>query len=85
MDAPSSRYIITRAIFLLAALFVILQGLNFVKKKQRQSAIIAELKSVASDSSYFQQFYAADAQKALVRGIALIVEANKLGIPPEKS
>ncbi len=85
MEAPSTRYIVTRAIFLLVALFVILQGLNFVKKKQRQSAIIAELKSITSDSSYFQQFYATDAQKALVRAIALIAEANQLGLPPEKS
>lgn len=85
MEAPSARYIITRAIFLIAALFVILQGLNFVKKYRRQSAIIAELKSIASDSSYFQQFYAADAQKTLVRAIALIAEAKQLGIPPEKS
>jgi hypothetical protein len=85
MDAPSARYIITRAIFLLAALFVILQGISFFKKKQRQTAIITELKSIASDSSYFQQFYAADAQKSLVRAIGLIAEAKQLGIPPEKS
>jgi hypothetical protein len=85
MELPSPRYILTRTIFLIAALFAILSGFNFVKKKQRQTAIIAELKSISSDSSFFKQFYPEDAQKALVRGVALIVEANQLGIPPEKA
>ena len=85
MESPSPRYILSRAIFLIAAIFVILSGFNFVKKKQRQAAIIAELKSISSDSSFFKQFYPEDAQKALVRAVALIVEANQLGIPPEKA
>jgi hypothetical protein len=85
MELPSPRYIITRTLFLLAVLFAILSAFNFVKKKQRQTAIIAELKSISSDSSFFKQFYPEDAQKTLVRGVALIVEANQLGIPPEKA
>jgi hypothetical protein len=85
MESPSPRYILTRAIFLIAAIFAILSGFNFVKKKQRQTAIIAELKSISSDSSFFKQFYPVDAQKALVRAVALIAEANQLGIPPEKA
>ena len=32
MELPSPRYILTRTIFLLAALFAILSGFNFVKK-----------------------------------------------------
>jgi hypothetical protein len=85
MESPSPRYILTRAIFLITAIFVILSGFNFFKKKQRQNAIIAELKSISSDSSFFKQFYPEDAQKALVRAVALIAEANQLGIPPEKA
>src|SRR6478609_7521319 len=85
MEAPSARYIISRAIFLIAAVIAILSGVSFMKKKQRQSAILAQLKSIASDSSFYQQFYAEDARKALVKGIGLIAEANELGIPPEKS
>ena len=32
MEAPSPRYILTRAVFLIAALFVVLNGISFVKK-----------------------------------------------------
>ncbi len=83
MEAPSPRYILTRALFLITAVVVILFGISFVKKKQRQSAIIAELKSISSDSSFFKQFFAEDAEKSLVRAIGLIAEANELGIAPE--
>ena len=85
MEAPSPRYILSRALFLIVTLVVVLSSVSFYKKKQRQSAILADLKSLSSDSSYFQQFYAEDAQKALVRAVALIAEANQLGIPPESS
>lgn len=85
MEAPSPRYIITRAIFFFGAIFVVLYGISFTKKWQRKSAILADLKSITSDSSYFQQFYAADAQKNLIRAVGLMAEANQLGVPPEKS
>ena len=85
MESPSPRYIITRAIFLIVALFVVLSGLSFFKKKQRQAAIIAELKSISSDSSFFKQFNPEDARKSLVRAVALIAEAKQLGIAPEKA
>ena len=85
MEAPSIRYIISRAIFLIATGVVVLFCISFYKKKQRQAAILADLKSLSSESSFFQQFYAEDAQKALVRAVALIAEANQLGIPPESS
>lgn len=83
MSAPSPRYILSRAIFLIVAVIVILFGLSYFKKKQRQSAILTQLKSLSSDSSFFQQFYAEDAQKSLVKSIALLAEGKQLGIPPE--
>lgn len=83
MEAPSPRYILTRAAFLIATVVVLLYGMRFVKKWQRQAAIIAELRSLSSDSSFFHQFYAEDAQKALIRAIGLIAEADTLGIAPE--
>ena len=83
MEAPSPRYILTRAAFLIAAIVAILYGMKFVKKWQRQAAIISELRSLSSDSSFFHQFYAEEAQKALIRAIGLIAEADTLGIPPE--
>ncbi len=83
MDTPSPRYILTRAVFLILAVIVVLYGIRFVKKMQRRAAIVAELRSLSSDSSFFQQFYADAAQKSLIRAIGLIAEANELGIPPE--
>ncbi|MES2475598.1 MAG: hypothetical protein V4640_07440 [Verrucomicrobiota bacterium] len=79
----SPRYILSRAIFLIAVLVAALYGMRYFKKWQRQNEVTAALTSIASDSSYFHQFYAADAQKSLVRAVGLIAEANSLGIPPE--
>ena len=84
MEVPSPRYIITRAIFLIALTVAALYATSFIKKKQRQAAVIAELKSVTTDSAFFNQFYAADAQKTLVKSIALMAEANNLGIDPDE-
>jgi hypothetical protein len=83
MEAPSPRYILTRAAFLIAAIVALLYGMKFVRKWQRQAAIITELRSLSSDSSFFHQFYAEDAQKSLIRAIGLIAEAKELGTAPE--
>jgi hypothetical protein len=83
METPSPSYILTRAVFFITLLVAVVCGYSFVKKKQRQAAITAELESITSDSSFFQQFYAEDARKLLVRAIGLIAEANALGIPPD--
>jgi hypothetical protein len=83
METPSPSDIISRAVFWLILLVAVVCGYSFLKKKQRQSAIIVELQSITSDSSFFQQFYAEDARKTLVRGIGLIAEANSLGLSPD--
>lgn len=83
MEAPSPRYILTRAAFIIAAMVAVLFVWGFIKKKQRQSAITAELQSITSDSSFFQQFYPEAARKSLIRAIGLIAEANTLGLTPD--
>ena len=83
MEAPSPSYILTRAVFWIALLVAGLVGFSFIKKKQRQAAITAELASITTDSSFFQQFYADDARKALVKAIGLLAEAKALGVPPD--
>jgi hypothetical protein len=85
MQAPSPRYILTRAAFVIALLVALLFAYGFIKKRQRLAAITAGLQSLTSDSSFFQQFYAEDARKSLVRAIGLIAEANQLGMPPDKA
>lgn len=70
MEAPSPSYIITRALFVIGLIVAVLSGVSFYKKKQRQAAIIADLKSISSDSSFFQQFYAADVELASAKRLA---------------
>jgi hypothetical protein len=85
MEAPNPRYILTRAASLIALLVALLYGFSFFKKVQRKSNITSELQSITSDSSFFQQFYAADARKSLIRAIGLIAEATSLGVDPGKA
>jgi hypothetical protein len=83
MDAPSPRYILTRATAALVLLGIALFGFSVLKRHQRQTDITAELASLTSDSAFFHQFYTADAGKSLVRAVGLIAEANSLGIAPD--
>lgn len=77
---PSIRYIITRAISVIALLVALIYGYGFFKKHQRKTAVIAELQTICGESSYFQQFSQEDAKKTLVRAIGLMAEADSLGM-----
>ncbi len=83
MEAPSARYILTRAIFFLCLIVAVIYGLSFFKKYQRKSALAAELKALTSESSFFQQFYAEDARKTLLRAIGIIADQSQAGVPTE--
>lgn len=85
MDPQNLRYILTRAATAILLIVAVLYGIGMLKKKQRKDAIISDLKSVCSDSSYFSQFHAADARKALVRGVGLIAEAKQHGLDPDEA
>lgn len=80
--APHPITILTRAILILGVLVGGLLLFSAIKKKQKINALIQESQTLASDSSFFQQFYQEDTQKTLVRAIGLIAEANELGMPP---
>lgn len=82
---PSLQTIVVRAIYLIVALVALLFGFSQYKKIQRHSALVSELRLLTSDSSYFQQFYPADARKTLVRAIGLIAEAKNLGRDPHET
>jgi hypothetical protein len=84
MEAPNVSTILTRVAMALVVLIAFLFGMSIYKKKQRQNTIVNELKSIASDSSFFQQFYAEQAEKTLIRAVGLLAEADKLGVPPDK-
>lgn len=85
MNPQNLRYILTRAVTAILLIVAILYGIGMFKKKQRKDAIITDLKSVCSDSSFFGQFHAEDARKALVKGVGLIAEAKQLGMDPEEA
>jgi len=78
----SPQYILSRAAFFIALLIAVHFGVSFFKKKQRENAIITELESITSDSSFFHQFYPDAARKSLVRAVGLIAEATTLGETP---
>ena len=79
----SPRYILTRTIAVILVIVVALYIFGFIKKKQRINSVISELKSLSSESSFFRQFSAEDAERTLVRAVGLIAEAKKLGLDPE--
>lgn len=83
MDNINLRYILTRAGGIILAIIVALYAVGYVKKRNKRSALIAELKSLSSDSSFFRQFQADEARKSLVRAVGVIAEANNLGLEPE--
>ena len=83
MDDINLRYILTRAGGVILVIVVALYAISFVKKKNRQAAIVTELKSLSSDSSFFRQFYAEDARKSLVKAVGLIAAATKAGLSAE--
>jgi hypothetical protein len=76
----SIRYILTRAVTLIALLVALLYGYGFFKKHQRKSAVVAELRQICGESSYFRQFSAEEAHKTLIRSIGLLAEADSLGM-----
>ena len=79
MDS-SIRYILTRAVSIIALLVALLYGYGFVKKQQRKSAVIAELRQICGESSFFRQFSTEEAHKTLIRAIGLLAEADSLGM-----
>jgi hypothetical protein len=85
VDAPSPAYLLTRSAYVVGLLVVVLLVSGFIRKIRRQSAIFAQLESITSDSSFYHQFYAADARKSLIRAIALIAEADTIGVTPEQA
>ncbi len=80
-----TRYILTRTLAVILLIVLALYGLSFMKKRNRLSSIVSELKSLSSESSYFRQFSREDAEKSLIRAVGLIAEAGKLGLDPENS
>lgn len=82
MNLPSPATLVTRFALILGLIIALLYGYGYLKKKQRISALVTEAQTLATDSSFFHQFYPEDSRKTLVRSIGLIAAANELGMPP---
>lgn len=76
----SIQSFLTRALFVIALLVAFGYGVSFFKTYQRKSALIADLRVICGESSYFRQFTSEEAEKTLVRAIGLLAEADSLGL-----
>ena len=85
MEIPSIRYILTRIIYLILLLVAAKYAFVFYKSESRKRAIVSELRTITTDSSFFHQFYVEDARRNLVRAMGLILEADSLGMGPDKA
>ena len=83
MDEINLRYILFRAISVILVVVVVLYGVSFIKKKNRRDAIVAELREISSESAYFSQFSAEDAEKSMIKAVGLVAEAKNTGMDPE--
>lgn len=72
------RYSFFGIVLLIASLFIHKHYRRYVAKNE----IVAELQSITTDSSFYRQFEEEDAQATLLKGIALMQQANDLGLAP---
>lgn len=72
------RYILLLVVLLVGFMF----GLKHYNRYEERKAIVAELQSATSDSSFYRQFEAEDAEKTLLQCVVLIHRAGELGLTP---
>jgi hypothetical protein len=84
MSSPNPVTLLIRAAWVIVLIVALLFGSRIWKNHQRRDAIVAEMKSIATESSYFHQFNAQDARKTLLRAIGLMHEAARLDLPHEE-
>lgn len=84
MHAPSISDILRYAVLLIIVVVVGLFAMSFLRKRREHRALVADMRSIVSDSSYYQQFYADDAQKTLLRAMYLLHQAEQKGRDPSE-
>lgn len=72
------RYSLFAIVLLVGSLFAQKHYRQYVTKKE----IVAELQSITTDSSFYRQFEAEAAHATLLKSVALIHQANTLGLTP---
>jgi len=84
MHAPSINDILRYAVLLIIIVVVALFATSFLRKRREHKALVDEMRSVVSESSYYRQFYAADARRTLLRAMHLLHQAEQRGKDPSR-
>jgi len=82
MHTPSTSDILRYAILLIIILIIGLFTMSLLRKRREHKALVDDMRSVISESSYYQQFYAADARRTLLRAMHLLHQAEQGGQNP---
>lgn len=70
------------AIFAVLALVVFSFGSKHYKKFKRKEALVAEMRTLVSEASFYRSLTEADARGVFLKGIAKVEEARSLGLEP---
>ena len=81
MDSRASS-ILKRALYGLVALLAFVYGSKYHKRESRKDAIVAEMRTLVSEASFYRAVSEKDARTTFLRGIALLHEAKRLGMEP---
>jgi hypothetical protein len=84
MQTPRITDILRYALILIIVIVVGLFVMSFLRKRQEHKDLVGEMRSIASDSGYYGQFYANDAQKTLLRAMHLLHVAEQKGRDPSR-
>lgn len=84
MHAPSISDILRYSAILIIIIVVGLFATSLLRKRRESNALLNEMRSVISESSYYHQFYEADARRTLLRAMHLIQQAEQRGKDPSQ-
>lgn len=79
---PRVATVLKLAIFAVLALVVFSFGSKHYKKFKRKEALVAEMRTLVSEASFYRSLTEADARGVLLKGIAKVEEARSLGLEP---
>lgn len=84
MTPPHISDILRYALLLAVAGIATLFGLSVMRKHREHKALVGEVRSVLSESSFYRQFYADDARRTLLRAMFLLRQAAAKGKDPAR-
>lgn len=79
---PRVANILKWALYGAVALLAFVYGSKYHKREGRKDAIVAELRTLVSEASFYRAISDKEARTTYLRGIALLSEAKRLGLEP---